>query len=380
MSLTITDANYHAIVRKLIADDRKVQRGLNLQNLPSKGAGNRVRNQIIPRPGFTFVGADLGQIEPRIMAHLMYTRYGDNSMRQIFVDGTDLYTSMAMMTFGLAEEYCVDKAYDPTGTFQPRKMMKTGQLAVSYDQSPKSFAKKMNVTEDVAHMFFENFDRTFPSFKTMVADIREFMRQSGYVETLFGRKRRFPDYKSTAAAQAKSEQRLIRLYTERKQLRNKTKLTPTDERKLIAIQDEIDILAEKRGLVSYWERAAFNAVIQGTGADILKRIGIRFAQICRERGWEFNASIHDEVILSIPDDQLTPETIALIYEVMTKTTELSVPLTTDVVIQKRWMQEYAPDEWDCERNAPILEKYDEYGQMFDDYKERFAALKTKEAA
>lgn|GEM_PF-3543783 len=360
--VAITDANYHAIVRKLIADSRKVQRGLNAQNLPSKGAGNRVRNQIVPRPGFTFVGADLGQIEPRIMSHIMYTKYGDNSMRQIFVDGVDLYTTMAMMTFGLAEEYCVDKAYDPTHTFQPRKMMKTGQLAVSYDQSPKSFAKKMNVTEDVAHMFFENFDRTFPSFKTMVADIREYMRQHGYVETLFGRKRRFPDYKATAAAQAKNEQRLIRLYTERKALRNKTKLSPADERKLLAIQDEIDVLAEKRGLVGYWERAAFNAVIQGTGADILKRIGIRIAQICRERGWEFNASIHDEIIVSIPDEQVSPETIALIYDVMTKTTELSVPLTTDVVIQKRWMMEYAPDEWDYANNRPLPEFANKYGE------------------
>ncbi|QOT13695.1 hypothetical protein JNUCC32_31340 (plasmid) [Paenibacillus sp. JNUCC32] len=360
MGMTITDANYHAIVRKLIADERKVAKGTNLQNMPSKGAGNRVRNQFIPREGFTFIGADLGQIEPRNMSHIMYVRYGDNSMRQIFLDGVDLYTTMAMMTFGLAQEYCVDKAYDPTGTFQPRKMMKTGQLAVSYDQSPKSFAKKMNVTDDVAHMFFENFDRTFPSFKTMVADIREFMRRHGYVETLDGRKRRFPDYKSVAAAQTKNEQRLIRLYTERKALRNITKPSPRDEQRMLAVQDEIDILAAKRGLIGYWERAAFNAVIQGTGADILKRIGIRIAQICRERGWEFNASIHDEIIVSVPDEQVTPETIALINDVMTKTTELSVPLTTDIVIQKRWMQEFGPDDWDYANNRPLPEFADKY--------------------
>ncbi|CAM2954058.1 DNA polymerase [Paenibacillus sediminis] len=362
--LTVTDANYHAIVRKLIADERKVQRGLNAQNLPSKGAGNRVRNQIIPRPGYTFVGADLGQIEPRIMAHIMYSRYGDNSMRQIFVDGVDLYTTMAMMTFNLPQEYCVDKAYDPTHTFQPRKMMKTGQLAVSYDQSPKSFAKKMNVTEDVAHMFFENFDRTFPSFKTMVADIRDGMRANGYVETLFGRKRRFPDYKATAAEQARNEQRLIRLFTERKQLRGKPRLSAAEERKLTVIQDEIDTLQEKRGLVGYWERAAFNAVIQGTGADVLKRIGIRIAQICRERGWEFNASIHDEIIVSIPDEQVTPETIALINDVMTKTSEFSVPLTTDIVIQKRWMMEYVPGEWDFDNNRPLPEFIGKYGETY----------------
>ncbi|MCM3784356.1 DNA polymerase [Neobacillus mesonae] len=356
MTLTISDANYHAIVRKLIADDRKIQRGLNAQNLPSKGAGNRVRNCIIPRPGFTFVGADLGQIEPRIMSHIMYTRYGDNSMRQIFLDGVDLYTTMAMMTFNLPQEYCVDKAYDPTGTFKPRAMMKTGQLAVSYDQSPKSFAKKMNVSDDVAAMFFENFDRTFPSFKTMVADIRDFMRKHGYVETLDGRKRRFPDYKSVAAAQAKNEQRLIYLYTERKALRNKAKLGPQDTAKLQRIQDEIDVLAEKRGLIGYWERAAFNAVIQGTGADVLKRIGIRNAQTCRERGWEFNASIHDEIKNSIPNEQLTRETIALINEIMTQTVTFSVPLVTDIVIEPRWMEEYSPGQWDYENCRPLAEK------------------------
>jgi DNA polymerase I len=360
MALTITDANYHAIVRKLIADERKVPKGTNLQNMPSKGAGNRVRNQFIPREGFTFIGADLGQIEPRIMAHIMYTRYGDNSMRQIFVDGVDLYTTMAMMTFDLPQEFCVDKMYDPTGTFQPRKMMKTGQLAVSYDQSPKSFAKKMNVTDDVAHMFFENFERTFPSFKQMVADIRDFMRINGYVETLCGRKRRFPDYKSVAAAQAKNEQRLIQLYTKRKQLRAIPNPTARDEQRLLTLQDEIDILAAKRGLIGYWERAAFNAVIQGTGADILKMNGNRNARVCRERGWEFNASIHDEIKDSVPNDDLTPETIALIDDIMTKTATLSVPLVTDIVIEPRWMLEYGPDEWDYANNQPLPEFANKY--------------------
>jgi DNA polymerase-1 len=355
--VTITDANYHAIVRKLIADNRKVPKGTNLQNMPSKGAGNRVRNCFIPRKGYTFIGADLGQIEPRIQAHIMFTRYGDNSMRQIFLDRVDLYTKMAMMTFDLAEEYCADKAYDPTGTFQPRKMMKTGQLAVSYDQSPQSFAKKMNVEMDVAERFFENFDVQFPSFRQMVADIREFMRKNLYVETLYGRKRRFPDYRKTAKEIAANEERLIRLYTERKQIRGKAVKTARDLRRLDELQTQIDALAGKRGLVGYWERAAFNAVIQGTGADMLKMNGNRMARICKERGWEMNASIHDELLISVPNEQLTPETIQLVNDVMTKTAELSVPLTTDIVIMPRWMQEYGADEWDFANCRPITNKY-----------------------
>lgn len=384
----ITDDNYHAVVRKLIAGNEKVPKGTNLQNLPAKGAGVRVRNCFIPRKGFTFIGADLGQIEPRIMAHIMYVKYGDNSMRQIFVDGVDLYTKMAMMTFGLPEQVCLDEAwYDPVSgqggfggeppatAYYPRKMMKTGQLAVSYDQSPRAFAKKMNVTEDVAHMFFENFDETFPSFKPMVKDYREMMKRDGYVETLFGRKRRFPDFNEVAAFVKRNEQRLYRLYSERKRLQNITNPRDADRKRLTAVQDEIDILSAKRGLVGYWLRAAFNAVIQGTGADILKLIGIRNAAVCRERGWEMNASIHDEIKNSIPNDQLTAETIDLINEIMTKTVELSVPLVTDTVIEPCWMQTYKPEEWDFAGCRPIIEKYDEKGRVYDDYDERLQAAK-----
>jgi DNA polymerase-1 len=358
--ITITDDNYLPIVRKLVADNRKIPKGTNLQNMPSKGAGTRVRNCFVPRDGFIFVGADLSQVEPRIMSHIMYTKYGDNSMRQIFVDGVDLYTTMAMMTFSLAEKYCVDKAYDPTGGFKPRALMKTGVLAVAYDQSPKSFAKKMNVTDEIAAMFFENFDRTFPSFKTMVADIREFMRINGYAETLYGRKRRFPDYKSVAAASAKNEQRLIQMYTKRKQLRAVLNPTPRDIQRLLILQDEIDILSAKRGLIGYWERAAFNSSIQGTGADFLKMIGNRNARVSKERGWELNASIHDETKNSIPNDQLTRETIELINDIMTQTTTLSVPLVTDIVIEPRWMQEYGVDEWDYDNCRPLPEYTNKY--------------------
>lgn len=338
-----------------------------MQNLPSKGDGVRVRMCFVPHAGSTFVGADLGQIEPRIMSHIMYERYGDNSLRQIFVDGVDLYTTMAMMTFNLAEEYCVDKAYDPTGTFQPRKMMKTGVLAVSYDQSPRSFAKKMGVSDDVAAFFFENFERTFPSFKQMVADIREFMRQNGYVETLYGRKRRFPDYKPVAVEMRRNEAKLSRLYGERKRLQSVANPSARDIARLQAVQDEIGILADKRGLVGYWERAAFNAVIQGTGADILKMIGNRNARVCKERGWEMNASIHDEIKNSIPNEQLTEEAIALINDIMTQTATLSVPLITDIVIEPRWMCEFPPSQWDYVSGRPLPEfaaKYEKYGYLF----------------
>lgn len=343
--MAITDENYLSIVKTLVADDSREKRGTNLQNIPSKGDGVRVRKAFIPREGFLFVGSDLGQIEPRIQAHIMYTKYGDNSMRQIFLDGVDLYTTMAMKVFKLDEKYCVDKAYDPTGTFQPRKLMKTGVLAKSYDQKVRAFARKMNVSLEVAERFFESFDEEFPSFQPMVSDIIEGMKKNGYVETLFGRKRRFPEYKKVAAEVKKNERKLMQYYIERKQLNAKKTKTPKEQARLKELAELIRPLADKRGLLAYWERAAFNAVIQGTGADILKMNGNRLARICRDRGWEFNASIHDEIKVSIPESEVTPETIALIKDVMTNTVQLSVPLITDTVIEPRWMEEYKPEEW-----------------------------------
>jgi DNA polymerase-1 len=359
-SLTVTDANYHAIVRTLIADNRKVPRGSNLQNLPSKGAGNRVRNCFIPRKGYTFLGADLSQVEPRIMSHIMYTKYDDNSLRQIFVNGTDLYTTMAVRTFSLAEEYCVDKAYDPSGTYKPRALMKTGVLAVAYDQSPSSFAKKMNVTDDVAAMFFDNFDVSFPSFRTMVADIRESMGVNGFAETLYGRKRRFPNYSRLKAEVSRDEAKLMRLYIERKPLLTNPNRSEAESKRLAELQRLIEPMAYKRGLVSYWERAAFNSVIQGSGADILKMNGNRMARLCKARGFELNASIHDELMISVPDADVTPETIALVRDIMTQTVTLSVPLTTDIVIAKRWMQDFSEDEWDFANGRPLPQFADKY--------------------
>lgn len=347
---TVNDSNYLSVVKALIADNRKIKRGTNLQNIPARGDGVRVRNAFIPRDGFIFVGSDLGQIEPRIQAHIMYTRYGDNSMRQIFIDGVDLYTTMAMKVFGLAEEYCVDKAYDPTGKFKPRSLIKTGVLAKSYGQTPEAFARNMNVSIEVAEIFFRNFDEQFPSFTKMVTDIREGMKRTSYVETLYGRKRRFPEYKTVAAEVKKNEGRLMQYYIERKRLNGKKTKSPKDKERLAELAKLITPLADKRGLVAYWERAAFNAVIQGTGADILKMNGNRLARICRERGWEFNASIHDEIKISVPKTELTPEVIALVKDVMTNTVELSVPLVTDTVIEPRWMEEYAPEEWFAKQN------------------------------
>ncbi|SDZ05757.1 DNA polymerase [Thermoactinomyces sp. DSM 45892] len=360
----INDQNYHDIVKKLVLNNEKVSKGSNLQNIPSRGDGVRVRNMFKPRDGWVFVSADLSQIEPRIMAHIMYERYNDNSLRQIFLDDRDLYTTMAMMVFNLDEKYCVDKAYDPTGTFQPRRMMKTGVLAKSYDQKAHRFASGMGVSQDVAEMFYEKFDDTFVSFTTMVQDIREFMKQNGYTETLFGRKRRFPNFKLLEQQVRKNEGKLRGLYIDRARLQKKKVKTSNDERKLHEIEIMIEPLAEKRNEMEYMLRACFNAVIQGSGADVLKKNMIQIFDICKAKGWELNASIHDEVKISMPFTNLTRSHVDLITQAMSDTVKLSVPLKSDTVIEPRWMMEYSSDEWDFESGRPYELKYGESKELY----------------
>lgn len=359
--LAINDNNFHTIVKTLVLDQRKVTKGVNLQNIPSRTTeGKKIRKCLIPPDGYKFIGADLSQAEPRVMAHIMWKKYNDNSLRQIFLDGNDLYTTMAMLAFDLPQEYCMDGAwYDPISkkggvggdrpdsSYEPRKMMKQGILALGYQQSEKRFAETMKVSLDIAKLVFEKFDTSFPSFKKMVKDTVEFMKKNGYVETLFGRKRRFPDYKKMARLAKQNESRIYEIYRKLK----KTK----DPKVKTKLEQELTILRQPKSRMKGMEREAFNAVIQGSAtSDIIKINGNKMARVCRERGWLMPATIHDEIIIAVPDRDVTMETINLVQDIMCNSVSdvLDVPLKSDVVIMPRWEENYSPDEWDFENCCP----------------------------
>ncbi|ABY46800.1 DNA polymerase [Bacillus mycoides] len=349
----VRDDNFHDIVMKLVTNDDKISKGSNLQNIPARSKeGARVRGAFKPQEGWFYLAADLSQIEPRIMAHIMWTIYGDNSLRSIFTAGRDLYTTMAMMVFNLDEKYCVDKAYDPTGTFKPRAMMKTGVLAKSYDQQVGNFCNTMGVSIEVGNMFYEKFDTAFPSFINMVRDKRKFAYDKGYSETLYGRKRRFPQLAEWSKIVKRNERKLMDLYIERARIRKKVVKSRYDFERLDTLEELIKPMAEMRNMVGYWERASFNSVIQGTGADILKLNMIRLYRECQKRGWYLNASIHDEIKVEVPRKDLTLENCDLITDIMTKSVELSLPLKSDTVIETVWGKEYDPSEWDFENACP----------------------------
>lgn len=362
--------------------NRSNPKGLNIQNIPTRTKeGVMVRQGFVPRDGYVFVQSDLSQIEPRVIAHILNDEFDDPSMKRIYDDGVDLYTTMAMSTFNLPYEMCVDKAHDPTGTFQPRSLMKTGVLAYLYGQTSTAFARKMKVSEEVTRQFFEGMERAFPGLRPFRESIISGLRTKGnvaYAETLFGRRRRFPDYRKNFVAfdalerkcyldgldvyrgggpRGRDDEERTKIAALVERVRNGT-VTDDDRDDIVRVglylrnRHEADEFWRLRRLVSAVQRQAVNTRIQGTAADVLKQIIIRLAGECEKRGWAFITSIHDEVWTEIPVHDVTPETIALTDDCMTNTVKLSVPLKCDTVIATRWMMETKASDWDFENGRP----------------------------
>ena len=310
------------------------KKGTNFQNIPARTElGKSIRKCVIPDEGCLLISSDLSQIEPRVISHYLYTWFNDSSMRDLYLADLDLYTTMAMKVFSLEHDQCMDKAkiYNADGSYwEPRKLMKTGVLAGLYGQTARGFSYKMGVSEDVANMFFAGLYSQFPGIKPFREKVLAGLRRNGYSETLDGRKRRFPEYRKQ--------------YAEMLQLQKKFWNTMSDGEKAR--------LKDLRKWCGAAEREAINATVQGTAADALKKNIIKMATLCKEKGWLYLLSIHDELMLQLPKKDVTMENMILIDDVMTKTVVFSLPLKADLVIEPRWMEEYGLDEWDFENCKP----------------------------
>ncbi|MDX7672273.1 DNA polymerase I [Aeromonas caviae] len=253
----------------------------NLQNIPVRNEqGRRIRQAFIPCAGYKLVAADYSQIELRIMAHLS----GDKGLLTAFAEGKDIHKATAAEVFGVALDAV---------TSDMRRSAKAINFGLIYGMSAFGLAKQLGIGRAEAQKYMDLYFERYPGVLEYMERTRQQADAQGYVETLFGRRLYLPDIKSRNA-----------------------------------------------GLRKAAERAAINAPMQGTAADIIKRAMINVDGWIRgieDQSIRMLMQVHDELVFEIREEKLE-EYIALIKEKMSGAAELDVPLVVEAGTGNNWDQ------------------------------------------
>lgn len=253
----------------------------NLQNIPVRNEqGRRIRQAFIPSAGYKLVAADYSQIELRIMAHLS----GDKGLLTAFAEGKDIHRATAAEVFGVALDAV---------TTDMRRSAKAINFGLIYGMSAFGLAKQLGIGRAEAQKYMDLYFERYPGVLDYMERTRQQAEAQGYVETLFGRRLYLPDIKSRNA-----------------------------------------------GLRKGAERAAINAPMQGTAADIIKRamIGVDgWIQGITDGSIHMLMQVHDELVFEIREEKLE-EYVAIIKEKMSAAADLHVPLVVEAGVGDNWDQ------------------------------------------
>ena len=252
----------------------------NLQNIPVRGEdGKEIRRAFIPDDGCLFLSADYSQIELRVMAHLS----GDEHMIAAFREGRDIHAATAAKVY---KESIENVSRDQ------RTKAKRANFGIIYGISVFGLSERLNISRDEAKQLIDGYFATFPRVHEYMEEAKQQVRQQGYAETLFHRRRYLPDINSGNAT--------------------------------------------VRGLA---ERNAINAPIQGTAADIIKVAMIRIFERFRREGIRSKMilQVHDELNFSVlPEEKELVERI--VVEEMQNACPLHVPLIADAGWGSNWLE------------------------------------------
>ena len=252
----------------------------NLQNIPVRNeAGRRIRSAFTAPEGKVLISADYSQIELVVLAHLS----GDKNMSQSFIDGTDVHKATAALIYGVAPD-----AVTP----EMRRTAKTINFGVIYGMSAFRLARDLGISRTQASQFIENYFAQYSSVDSFIKDTIKKAEETGYVETLFCRRRPIMNINS----------------------RNKL---------------------EKAAA----ERIAVNTPVQGSAADIVKTAMLAVSDALKTSASPASLllQVHDELIFECPDDKATIDTtIALIKDKMENAVKLNVPLRVSIEYGKNW--------------------------------------------
>jgi DNA polymerase-1 len=252
----------------------------NLQNIPVRTAeGRRVREAFIAAPGHVLVSADYSQIELRIMAHLS----DDAALLKAFSEGADIHRATAAEIFGVPPS-------DVTAV--QRSYIKAVNFGLIYGMSAFGLAVQLNIERSAAQQFIDKYFARYPGVAAYMKRTRELAREQGYVETVFGRRLWLPDIRAASGPRRAGA-----------------------------------------------ERAAINAPMQGTAADLIKLAMIVVQHwIEREKlAAQLILQVHDELVLEVPQHEL-PRVERELPALMSGVATLKTPLVVDVGHGPNWEQ------------------------------------------
>lgn len=253
----------------------------NLQNIPNRNAeGRRIRQNIIVPPGYQIIKADYSQVELRILAHVANIPV----LREAFKNGKDVHSITASQVFNTQEV-----------TKELRQKAKAINFGIIYGMSEFGLSKQINVPLKQAKEYINLYFKQYPGIEKFMKNTKQFCKEHGYVNTLFGRRCWIPDINSD----------------------NST----------------------KRGFA---ERTAINTPIQGTSADITKiamnKCHVEF--IKRNLKTRMIIQVHDEIVFEVPNEELeqVKELVKTIMEGVGDSVNFSIPLTVDVNVSDKWCE------------------------------------------
>ena len=250
----------------------------NLQNIPIRSVeGRRIREAFIAPPGSVIVSADYSQIELRIMAHIS----GDASLLRAFAEGEDVHRATASEIFGIAPAEV---------SSEQRRYAKVINFGLIYGMSAFGLAGNLGIERAAAQSYIDKYFSRYPGVAQYMADTRVQAKQQGYVETVFGRRLWLPEINSANGQRRQGA-----------------------------------------------ERAAINAPMQGTAADLIKLAMIAVQQWLEAEALNSKMimQVHDELVLEVPEPELALVTQKL-PELMANVAQLKVSLIAEVGIGPNW--------------------------------------------
>lgn len=341
----------------------------NLQNIPSRtkklsdgtviDAGHDIRQMFIAGEGNVIIGGDFSQQEPRCLAHMSQ----DEHMIQAYLDGKDLYSTIASKLYNMPYDEC--KEFRPDGTVNPegkqrRSSVKPILLGIMYGRGVTSIAEQMNISKEEAQQVINDFYNQFPKVKGFVDFAQENAREYGFVETAWGRKRRLPnmqldpieitvenpnlidtfnplDFSSTRNTEVSDE-----VYFKYLKLMNRAFGREAKEKIKQMAKDEGYKIVDNGGYIADAQRQCVNSIIQGSAADMTKiaMIQIHDNKRLQELGYKLIIPVHDEVLGVCPKEN-AKEVRDILEHIMVHVVDgkFEIPMKTDIECTYRWYGE-----------------------------------------